>query len=823
MSRLAPAAKTKQAIRFVLNGRVQGLGVRPAIARLATHLGLTGTVSNRSDGVRVHVEGDPAALNTFEVRLASALPAAVDVQHLSRTEVEFLECDAFVIESGTGRRAIATEVPCDRPVCEDCLSEVFGDVDRRHRYAFTSCTNCGPRYSIIERMPYEREGTAMRDFALCHCCRDEFTTSNDRRFHAQTNACPDCGPSLRAVDSYRNVVATGSTAVELAATTLFNGGIVALKGLGGYQLVCDASQTAAVERLRLRKRRPAKPLAVMIDATVAELFTDDDHMAFTEAANPIVVLSPESAARLRENIDLSPLLAPGMNTLGVFRPTTPLHALLIEATGRPLVVTSGNVDGESLAFDAAVAARELAPLVDLMVQHDRRIVRPIDDSVVHVIAGHSVTIRAARGLAPLTTWRTLPVCDDRNGLPNACRDREIEPEACPTLLAVGGHQKVAVALCNGRQNVLGPHIGDLDSLATRERYVEQTSELLDLYQAEPQAIVCDLHPDYFSTRFAEQQADVRGVPLIRVQHHHAHVAAGMVEHGWLDQTVLGVAFDGTGYGTDGTIWGGEFLLSSATGFERVASLRPFVLPGGEAAIREPWRVTVSLLTQALDDDTQLALVNSTKSPDVVAATRNLARQRVGPLCSSVGRLFDGVAAIILGIGEALFEGEPAMRLEAACDPGEAGAYDLPIDDSADLFQLDWRPLIRELCKDRQRNAPAGRMAMKFHRGLTAAVESIVGKYADVPVVLGGGCFQNRVLTELTAERLGVRTQPVGLPGIIPPNDGGLAAGQLAIGLARLKQSARTGIEQRTSRHATERRPEGSPSCDFGPQERAPCA
>ena len=833
MTTRAPATETMRAARFVLSGRVQGLGVRPAIARLASQLALTGTVSNQSEGVRVHVQGDASALDAFESRLPSALPPATALQHVSRSAVEILECSKFEIRPSTGSGAPATEVPPDRPVCHDCLCEIFDEFDRRQGYPFTSCTNCGPRYSIIDQMPYERVETAMSDFALCVRCQAEFTTSTDRRFHAQTNACPDCGPSVCTVDRLGNVSATDLEAVEFAASALLNSATIALKGLGGYQLICDARQTDVVHRLRLGKRRPAKPLAVMVDASATESFTGDDRNAFFHEAGPIVVLSPASATRLYRRFDLSRILAPGINTLGVFRPTTPLHALLIEATGTPLVVTSGNIDGEPLAFEDHLAARDLAPLVELIVRHNRRIVRPIDDSVVRVIAGRAVTIRAARGLTPLTTWRKLPTCDDPRMSPHTHIDRAHQREAgnhthatreaCPTVLAVGGHQKAAIALCNGRQNVLSPHIGDLDSLATRERFAQQTRELLDLYRAEPNAIVCDMHPDYFSTRWAEQQADERGVPLIRVQHHHAHIATGMVEHSWLDQPVLGVAFDGTGFGTDGTIWGGEFLMSTATDFERVASLRPFVLPGGETAIRHPCRVSVSLLAQAIDDHTPYALLNSAMSPERIDATRQLARRNLGPQCSSVGRLFDGVAAIILGIGEALFEGDPAMRLEAVCDPAETAAYDLPIDDSTELLQLDWRPLIRQVCNDHQASVPAGRMAMKFHRALATAVENIAGIHAEFPVVLGGGCFQNRVLTELIAERLHGRAQPVGLPGQIPPNDGGLAAGQLAIGLARLNRSPGTKAARPTPRFSTEKQRHKSPSGEDGPLEKAPCA
>jgi len=818
MTDIALATETKQAARFALFGRVQGLGVRPAIARLAAELGLTGSVSNQSDGVRVHVEGDAAALNSFEQQLASAMPATAHLQNVTRTNPLPVGCATFEIETGTHSGTIATEVPRDLPVCDDCLCEAADTDNRRHAYAFTSCTNCGPRYSIIDQMPYERDDTSMTYFPLCERCRGEFTSPANRRFHAQTNACPDCGPTIQATMPVRQSTAacaadeglpavatvarrwthsihalasvatgeistfehrTGDAAIEDAAAVLRDGGIVALKGLGGYQLVCDATSTAAVERLRRRKHRPAKPLALMLATRFADTFTEIDRDVFLDAANSVVILSPESAARLRgvrdthtETLrefrdDIVATLAPEMDTLGVFRPTTPLHALLIEATGRPLVVTSGNVEGEPLVYEDDATA--IAPLADLTLQHSRRIVRPIDDSVVRVIAERPVTIRAARGIAPLP----LPI------------------DKAQPLLAVGGHQKSAIALCNGSQSILGPHIGDLDSLATRERFVEQTRELLDLYQAVPDAVVCDLHPDYFTSRWAEQWAAEAELPLIRVQHHHAHVAAAMLEHGWLDRTVLGVAFDGTGFGTDETIWGGEFLLATDHDFQRVGALRPFVLPGGDRAIREPWRIAVSLLMDAGEDEPAAEWSKPFASPQQINMVRRLTQQDIGPRCSSAGRLFDGVASIILGASEARFEGELAMRLEAACDQDATGRYEFPIDDSSGLRQLDWRPMIRQLCADRRANEPAGTMAMKFHRALASAVGVIASSFDDWPVVLTGGCFQNRILTELIARQLQSHSQPLGLPGIIPPNDGGLAAGQLVIGQARLTRGLNT--------------------------------
>lgn len=786
--------KAKHAARFILSGRVQGLGVRPAIARLATQLGLTGSVSNQADGVHIFVEGNGPGLQRFESRLAEALPSTARIEQLTRVDADVEGYDEFDIDPGIPASQLSTEVPRDLAVCDDCLHEVASTGDRRYRYAFTSCTNCGPRYSIIDRMPYERDDTAMAEFVLCHHCREEFTSLFDHRFHAQTNACDQCGPGLVAVTHDADIGVTGWVAIEKSVNVLRAGGIVAMKGLGGYQLLCDAGNADAVYRIRQGKRRPTKPLAVMLDAKTANLLSGEDRRVFLDSTNPIIVLTAENAARLLndESIPvgsyraesaesevprrsavtaLADNLTLGLNTLGVLSPTTPLHALLLNSVGGPLVVTSGNSDGEPLAYENDSALKDLLPIADLVLQHDRQIVRPVDDSVVRVIADRPVTIRAARGIAPLP----LPF------------NRDAQSESTQ-MLAVGGNQKSAVALCNGRQSILGPHVGDLDSIAARERYKRQVSGLLELYQADPEAIVCDLHPDYFTTQWAEQRADGRGIPLIQVQHHHAHIASGMLEHGWLDEKVLGVAFDGTGYGMDGSIWGGEFLLATATTFCRAASLRPFTLPGGEQAIRQPWRVAVSLATQAFDDDESLSLLGLRVSSKLVGAANKLARRTIGPQCSSMGRLFDGVAAIILGLDSAQFEGEPAMLLEAACDPRANGMYDIPFDESAEVSQLDWRPLIRQLCSDRNAGTPVGTMAMKFHRAIAKSVSFVAKRFDAYPVVLGGGCFQNRILTEEIADRLYQHPRPVGLPRIIPPNDGGLAAGQLAIGLARLEKS-----------------------------------
>ena len=469
----------------------------------------------------------------------------------------------FDIERDAADGPLATRVPPDTAVCRECLGESRDEDDRRDGYSLISCAVCGPRYSLIRSMPFERDETSLSGFGMCAACQAEYTTPAVRRFHAQTTACAACGPNIWAVSASGCGVGSGNAAVDAAIAALRSGQIVALCGVGGYQLLCDATcQTAAV-RLRERKSRPAKPLAVLVaDLAAAErigVVGEADRRALVDPANPIVLL------RQRDAPEAAPAVHPGLAAIGVMLPTTALHAQISRQFERPLVCTSGNRDGDPLVYDVRSAERELSGVADLWLHHDRPIERPIDDSVVRVIAGRQVTIRLARGLAPLP----LALAGDR------------------PLVALGGHQKAAIAWWNGEQSGLGPHIGDLETLGARERFLEQYRGIEQLYRFAPAAYAHDRHPDYFTTRWPED----RRLPGIGVQHHHAHVAAGMLEHGWLEEPVLGVAFDGTGYGDDGTIWGGEFFLAEHPArMRRVAHLRPFILPGGEAAIREPWRV-----------------------------------------------------------------------------------------------------------------------------------------------------------------------------------------------------------------------------------------
>lgn len=742
--------------RLVLAGLVQGLGVRPAIFRLATDLGLGGTVRNTRRGVEIELEGSVSDLDLFTTNLRGAMPDGAIVTRLDREASLPTGRDSFTIVKESQDGPLAARVPEDRALCPDCLREISLPFERRYDYPFTSCTQCGPRYTVIRAMPFERQDTSMASFPLCVDCRHEYYRPRDRRFHAQTTGCPVCGPQVWCTVGGSAARLHSEQAIQTTARLLKAGKIVAVRGLGGYQLLVDASSQEAVVRLRERKGRLAKPLAVMVASlAVAELTAHVDaneRDALTDPSGPIVLVRAKSSNNLAEGI------APHLDTVGLMLPTTPLHAILARECGRPLVCTSGNCEGDPLEFDVESAEERLAGIADAWLHHNREITRPIDDSVVRVIAGKRVTMRLARGLAP------LPL--------------EL-PTMTPTL-AVGGFLKAAVAWSNGAQAVLGPHIGDQETLAARERYQSHLKDWQQLYRFRPDALAHDLHPDYYSTRWANGQR----LPTLAIQHHHAHVVAGMLEHGWLDRQVLGVAWDGTGYGPDDTIWGGEFLMCTSKAFERVARLRPFRLPGGEAAIHEPWRTAVSICRQ-IDIHVEFAKVSdwNIRGDRISSLCRVIDQPQHSPLTSSAGRLFDAAASLILGMTRADFDGQAAMRLEAVADRTAPGAYEAPLDESP-LAELDWRPMFARMLDELRRGVDQGSLAMRFHRGLALAIVDLCRRHHIVPVVLTGGVFQSRLLTELVVELWDDPSQPLGLPETIPPNDGGLAAGQLAIAAMR---------------------------------------
>ncbi|MCS6852621.1 MAG: carbamoyltransferase HypF [Gemmataceae bacterium] len=745
----------RAARRLVVRGRVQGVGFRPYVCRLAMSLGLAGGVRNVAEGVVIEVEGPGALLSEFQNRLTTEAPAGAVMDEVSVTPVEPTGRVGFEIVPSGPPAAPAVRVPPDRATCPACRAEVFAADNRRRHYPFTSCIECGPRYTIIERLPYDRSATSMRGFTLCPPCATEYHSPADRRFHAEPNACPACGPRLALWDSAGRVLAGTDEAVKAAAALLRAGRIVALKGLGGFQLLVRADDAAAVGRLRQRKQRPGKPFAVMVSslAEAEELacLTDTERRWLTSPENPIVLVTARPGDRLAPNV------APGLRSVGLFLPTTPLHHLLLAEVGVPVIATSGNRGGEPIVIDEHAAIRDLAGIADAFLVHDRPIVRRADDSVLRLMAGEPMVFRLARGFAP---W-PLPFLE-----------RRATQAGAPPCLATGGHQKVALAAWTGHQAVLAPHLGDMDDVATRVAFQGAVRDWGLLYHFEAATIVCDLHPDYFTTRWAHTQ----GRPVVAVQHHHAHAAACVTEHGLFGRPVLAFTWDGTGYGPDGTVWGGEVLARSAEGWLRRASLRPFPLPGGEAAIRHPNRTAFGLLYECLGEDglrqhTELldALGLSQQEAHLLAAM--IRRRLQTPATTSVGRLFDGIAALLLGIREVSYEGEAAIALEAVAAP-----------DAPEWYRVsagDWRPMLRAMLEDWKAGRDVGAMAGAFHAALAGWAKAESETLPGWDVVLGGGCFQNRLLLERTVALLRDAGRSVYWPRMIPPGDGGLAAGQLA--------------------------------------------
>ncbi|CAN5257394.1 carbamoyltransferase HypF [soil metagenome] len=742
-------------MRIAVSGAVQGVGFRPFVHREATALGLAGFVSNSPQGVTIEVEGPALAIEALLDRLEASPPPNARIGAMAAEAIWTRGDVDFEIRASTEAGAPSADVLPDLATCDECRAEIGDPRARRYRYPFTNCTQCGPRFSIIRSLPYDRARTTMAGFPMCADCRTEYENPADRRFHAEPIACAACGPQLALWDEHAAVLATRDDALRTAAAALREGRIVAVKGLGGFHLMVDARDPAAVARLRERKRREAKPFAVMF-ARLAAIEAAAE-VAPAEAAlltgreRPIVLVRKRGEA-------LAVPVAPDSPLLGAMLPYTPLHHLLLGETGFPLVATSGNRSEEPIVTDEAEAPGRLRGIADLFLVHDRPIVRPLDDSVARIVAGRSTVLRRARGYAPAT----------------------VAPCLRPDILAVGGHLKATIALGTAAGTVLSQHIGDLDSAEAREAYGRAIDDLCALYDGKPRLIARDLHPDYHSSRVADGFA----VPVVPVQHHVAHVASCMAEHG-LEPPVLGVAFDGTGYGPDGTVWGGEFLLITDAGWRRVAHLKPFRLPGGEAAAREPRRSAIGLLHAAFGAEafamTDLAPVASFTAAERSTLAAMLDRGVNAPLTTSAGRLFDAVAALAGLRQRASYEGQAAMELESAADEAQPhhSAYPFAIIESDDApMEVDWEPALRATLADLRAGVRTGDISAAFHAGLANAIAVVAGKIGEPVVVLTGGCFQNARLAEaaIAALRTGGLT-PVWHERV-PPNDGGLALGQL---------------------------------------------
>ena len=829
-----PATRLKIAVR----GAVQGVGFRPFVYRLANELGLAGWVNNSLQGVFLEVEGRRADAEQFLLRLETEKPPRSSIQSLESSWLDPAGYTYFEIRKSRNNGSRTAIVLPDIATCPDCLREIFDPANRRHLYPFTNCTNCGPRFSIIESLPYDRANTSMKEFAMCPECQAEYNNPDDRRFHAQPNACPKCGPHLEfwrsgvrqsAADplysgNQPRCAERGHEALVVAADAIRHGQIVALKGIGGFQLIVDARNEEAVLRLRERKQREEKPFALMFSSMESvkadcEVSSLEERLLRSPEA-PIVLLRRLSTL----NSQLSTAVAPRNPNLGVMLPCSPLHHLLMSEIGVHVVATSGNLSDEPICIDEREALERLAGIADVFLVHNRPIVRPVDDSVVRVMLDREMVLRRARGYAPLPIQIKNVGAEVTRLAPELkTKDSELKTQsepphvgACKSILAVGAHFKNAVALSVGPQIFVSQHIGDLETVQSYDAFVRVIGDFQRLYDSRPEVIAMDAHPDYLSTKFARDfvaQASLHagsyGIPAaslgaelgcsanpqagsrryVSVQHHLAHVFACMAEND-IEPPLLGVAWDGTGYGLDGTVWGGEFFHITETSSNRVAHFRQFRLPGGDKAVKDPRRSAIGLLyeifAEGVFEKTDLAPVSAFSESELAALKAMLKGNVNSPLTSSVGRLFDAVAALTGLRQQIRFEGQAAMELEFALDGvGTEERYELPLvtrhSPPATLHPpllLDWSPMIEAILADVKRGVPVAKISAKFHNALAEAIVAMAKRAGERRVVLSGGCFQNRYLTERTVVRLRQEGFQPYWHQRIPPNDGGIALGQI---------------------------------------------
>jgi len=808
----AASPQLRSRLRVALRGAVQGVGFRPFVFRLATELGLTGCVNNSAQGVFIEVEGPRPELEKFLLRLEAEKPSRSFIHSLEGSWLAPLGHTSFAIRESQGGGSKSAIVLPDMATCPDCLSEILDPQNRRYFYPFTNCTNCGPRFSIIDSLPYDRANTSMKRFTMCPRCQEEYDDPRDRRFHAQPNACPVCGPRLElwsgaGIDGMQPELCVPSTGegnrnvLETTAEAIRAGKIVAVKGLGGFHLLVAADDQETVVRLRELKHREEKPFAVMFQSLefvkeVCQVSAFEKRLLLSPEA-PIVLLRRHSAPSVAR-FSPAPSIAPNNPYLGVMLPYTPLHHLLLFLLGRPVVATSGNLSDEPLCIDEHEALERLHGIADFFLVHNRPIIRHVDDSVVRVIAGGEQVLRRARGYAPLP-------------IPLPASEFEVRQ-----VLAVGGHLKNAIALSVGPQVFISQHIGDLETDQANNAFERVVADFEKLYQAQPSVIAADAHPDYVSTKFARARSEqVRshtdsceehgtsansqreGPRLISVQHHVAHVLACMAENE-LKPPVLGISWDGTGYGLDGTVWGGEFFVVEENLCERVAHLRQFRLPGGDKAIKEPRRAALGLLHELFGEAVfsmdHLAAVRAFSKEDLASMRVMLARRLNAPLTSSAGRLFDVVASLTALRQKVAFEGQAAMELEFSiegCETSEfypvAWSNRAPAGESltgtaSSMSVLDWSGLVQGILSDLEQGVAISQISARFHNALVEMMLEVARELGKERVALSGGCFQNRYLTERAVRRLREEGFHPYWHQRVPPNDGGICLGQVLAAL-----------------------------------------
>jgi hydrogenase maturation protein HypF len=769
----------RTAMRVRVKGLVQGVGFRPFVWRLAREEGLSGHVLNDAEGVLAEVWGTPSKIDRFLERLRTDSPPLSRIDEVLAGAIsepaETPEEGFRIVSSVAGD--VATGIVPDAATCPQCLEEVFAAADRRHRYAFTNCTHCGPRLSIIEAIPYDRAKTSMASFLMCSDCQAEYDDPADRRFHAQPNACPACGPKLWCEQDGKKIETQDP--IRWAAERLAAGEIVAVKGIGGFHLAVDATRSDAIDRLRKRKNRPHKPLALMVRdvdqaRTICEV-SDAEENLLSDRAAPIVLM------RSLEISGLADGLAPGQDELGVMLPYTPLHHLLMAEVRGPIVLTSGNLSEEPQVTDNEAAGTKLGGIADSFLMHDRAIVNRLDDSVVRVTSSGPAVLRRARGFAP------------------APLDLHEAFRAAPPVLAMGGELKSTFCLLRDGQAVLSQHIGDLENRPALEDFRKNLELYRRIYQFAPDVIAVDCHSDYLSTQVGLELAGELGAKLVQVQHHHAHLAAGLAEARVPPEgdRSLAIILDGSGLGPDGTIWGGEILCGGYAGFERLAHFAPVPLPGGTAAIREPWRNLVAHLRAAFGPSYALELSGSGIRERLAAKNTGVLDRMIdkglnAPPSSSSGRLFDAVAAALgLCFDRQTFEGQTGMALETLARPFIRSETGYPVATTgATPLVLSWRPLWQALLADLESGVDCGRISARFHNGLINALVTtaadLAGKHKLTRIVLSGGVMQNALLADGLHAELSGRGFEVMLPRKVPVNDGGLALGQAAVAVVEAK-------------------------------------
>ena len=792
-------------LSIVIRGAVQGVGFRPFVYRLAAELNLTGWVMNSAQGVFIEAEGGKEALDRFLLKVQREAPPRASIQSFEFSFLDPIGFTSFEIRTSGASGPKSAFVLPDIAVCPECLHEIFDSANRRYRYPFTNCTNCGPRFTIIEALPYDRPNTSMKKFAMCPACREEYENPSDRRFHAQPNACPDCGPKLTLWNDAGMPQAEGDDALLGAAEAIRSGCIVAVKGIGGFHLIADARSAAAEHVLRERKHREEKPFAMMVPSLdmAKQLCMIDplEERLLTSPEAPIVLLqrlpiskstalSSDLQLPIPNNPHSSFFILPSAFSknpyLGIMLPSSPLHHLLMRELGFPVIATSGNISDEPICIDEGEALERLHGIADMFLVHDRPIVRHADDSVVRIMAGRESIQRRARGYAP------LPV--------------SIRSAGEETLLAVGAHLKNSIALKVGENVFISQHIGDLETRQSLETFRSVIRDFETLYDTKPVRIISDLHPEYLSTQYAAGT----GIEVEQVQHHYAHIASCMAENR-IEGEVLGIAWDGTGYGPDGTIWGGEFLLTTDISYRRAAAFRSFQLPGGEKAIKEPRRTALGVLFEMFGQDVlsrnDLLPVREFSGKELALLSTMIKNRVNSPRTTSAGRLFDAVASII-GLRQVIrHEGQAAMELEYLTaennHPSRVGKYQfairsqpLPLNSEINngalfnsgsrleenkeepLLIVDWSDMIGEIIDDTAHKIPLADIASRFHHTLTEIIVDVAKRIGQPRVALSGGCFQNRYLTERTVERLTEEGFHPYWHQRVPPNDGGIALGQI---------------------------------------------